>query len=275
MTTDRVPPRLVLDVALVVLAALVGAGLALERAELWDASDRVVAALIVLTALLAIVPAVLRAVSEVRGRRTAAQRELFDDVLSGALWAVSDASGHDPRDLALAAYRLRRPRWRPAALERVHRVRARRRPVASGVTWAPGKGVVGECVASGAVVARDVAALEAAGDAQGLSEAEFARVRGKYAVVVAVPLVDDSGPRSAVTGCLALDGPDGSLPALTRPEVLAVLEACGRALQRLTGATPPATGFAAPSGARRLRSALERQGSPDERVAAAGDEVGS
>ncbi|WP_432542101.1 hypothetical protein [Kineococcus sp. SYSU DK002] len=275
MTTDRVPPRLVLDVALVVLAALVGAGLALERAELWDTSSTVVAVLILATALLAIVPAVLRAVAEVRGRRTAALRELHEDVLSGALWALADASGLDPRDLALAAYRVRRPRWRAATLERVHRVRARRRPGASGVAWAPGKGVIGECVASGAVVARDVAAAEGAGDPQGLSEAEIARVRGKYPVVVAVPLVDDSGSRSAVTGCLALDGPAGSLPALTRPDVLAVLEATARTLQRLTGAVAPAVASAAPGGARRLRAALERQGSPAERVAAVGGEPGS
>ncbi|WP_146149257.1 hypothetical protein [Kineococcus rhizosphaerae] len=260
--------RVWIDVAVAVLAAVVGAGLALDRTAVWAPGDAVVVTLVLLAALLAIVPAALQAVTSVRGRRVDATRELYDDLLSGALWAVVDATGTDPRDLALAGYRLERPWWGPARLARVHRVRARRRPVASGVRWAPGKGVVGECVATGAVVARDVTALDAAGERQGLSPEEFRLVRGKYAVVVAVPLVDDTGQTSAVTGCLALDGPAGSLERLTTPEVLGVLEATARALRRLTGGAPATVSLAVPAGADRLRTALERQASPAERVAA-------
>ncbi len=273
VTASRAWTGPVLDVALAVAAAVVAALLALDRASLWTPSDTVVVTLVVLTAVMAVVPAVLKAVATVRGRRTLARRELFDDLLSGALWAVVDATGLDPRDLALAGYRLVRPWGRAPRLARVHRVRARRRPVASGVRWAPGKGVVGECVATGAVVARDVTVLDAAGERQGLSPEEFRRVQGKYAVVVAVPLVDDSGSSSAVTGCLALDGPAGSLERLTAPEVLGVLEATSRALQRLTGQSPPAAGLAAPDGAARLRTALEQQDSPAAHVAAVGERV--
>lgn len=265
--------RLWIDLAVAVLVALAAAGLALDRASLWTPTDGVVVGLIVLTAVLAIASALLQTVSSLRGRRTAATRELYDDVLSGASWAVVDATGLDPRDLALAAYRVERPFLRAPRLARVHRVRARRRPVASAVRWAPGKGVIGQCVQTGAVVARDVTALDAAGDEQGLTSQEFAAVRGKYAVVVAVPMVDDGGQTSAVTGCLALDGPTGSLDVLTAPDVLAVLEATSRALQRLTGGEPPAAGLTAAGGAQRLRTALQRQESPPDVVAAAGERV--
>ncbi|MEZ0166018.1 hypothetical protein AB2L27_14760 [Kineococcus sp. LSe6-4] len=274
MKVSRVSSGPVLDVALAALAAVLAALLALSRSGVWTASDAVVVTLVALTAVVAVVPAVARAVATVRDRRTAARREVFDDLLSGAVWAVADATGLDPRDLALAGYRLVRPWGRAPRLARVHRVRARRRPVASGVRWAPGKGVVGECVATGAVVARDVTVLDEAGERQGLDPEEFRRVRGKYAVVVAVPLVEDSGASSAVTGALVLDGPAGSLAQLTGPDVLGVLEATSRALQRLTGQSPPASALAAADGARRLRAALERQDSPPAHVAAVGERVG-
>ncbi|WP_432526107.1 hypothetical protein [Kineococcus mangrovi] len=273
MAAPRVWTGPVLDVAVAAAAAVVTLLLALDQASVWAAPESAVVTLVLLTAVLAVVPSVLRAVATVRGRGAAARRELFDDLLSGALWAVVDATGLDPRDLSVAGYRLVRPWGRAPRLSRVHRVRARRRPVASGVRWAPGMGVVGECVATGAVVARDVTTLDAAGDRQGLSPEEFRRVRGKYAVVVAVPLVEDSGARSSVTGCLALDGPSGSLERLDTAQVVGVLEAASRALQRLTGQSPPASALAAPGGADRLRAALERQGSPARHVAAVGERV--
>ncbi|WP_432495848.1 hypothetical protein [Kineococcus gypseus] len=133
--------------------------------------------------------------------------------------------------------------------------------MASGTAWAPGKGVIGRCVAEGRVVAEDLAAADAAlGDVdaagwqrlpadvrQGLTHEEHRRLRGRYGVVVAVPLVDDSGPVSAVTGCLALDGPAGALAQLGGPAVLGVLEATGRAVARLEApATAAARAAAAP-----------------------------
>jgi hypothetical protein len=265
------------DLALAVLAAAVGAGLALDRADLWNPSSAVVVTLVVLTAVLAVVSTLEHVIARLLDRRAAGDRELHDDLLSGALWAVVDATGGalDPRDLAVAAYRLRTPFLRAPWLARVHRVRARRRPVASGVRWAPGKGVIGECVASGAVVARDVSAPDASGERQGLSVEEFRRVSGKYAVVVAVPMVDDAGETSRVTGCLALDGPSGALELLRTPAVLGVLEATSRALQRLTGSAPPALGQGVRTGDDALRVALVRQDSPPERIAAVGERVSS
>lgn len=269
----------VLDVAVAVLAAFVGAGLALDGAELWTAPPAVVVGLVVAAAVLAVASTTVHAVVGVRARRLAARRDLLDELLRGALWAVVDRTGLDARDLAAAVYEVSPSRWwRPASLRRAHRVRAGRRPVSSEVRWAPGKGVLGRCVATGDVVAVDVSAWEASvtvGDAaawdalpeasrEGLSFPESTRLRGKYAVVVAVPLVDDSGPRSRVTGCVALDGPRGSLDRLRDPVVLGVLAATGAALQGVSAA-PRALGVGGAQSAHRtgedlLEAALDRQG---------------
>ncbi|WP_337063018.1 hypothetical protein [Kineococcus sp. G2] len=289
--------RLVVDVGLAVLAAGAGAALGLERAGVWDGGRGAVAALVVLTAVLAVVTTAVQAVGRWRAGRRAAHRDVLDDLLHAVLWSVVDATGLDPRELAVAAYRLHRPAWpgRAARLLRLHRVRAGRRPAASGTVWAPGKGVVGRCVAEGEVVAVDVAAADAAvGEVdasgwpdlppearQGLTFEEHRRLRGKYGAVVAVPLVDDSGPVSAVVGCLALDGPAGALPRLTDPAVLGVLEAAGRALRRLeVPAVSTARAVARDvegAGLRSLRAQLHRLGVPAERVRAligAGDPAG-
>ncbi|WP_432488175.1 hypothetical protein [Kineococcus sp. SYSU DK018] len=261
--------RLVVDVGLAVLAAVVGALLGLQRAGLWDTTPGVVGVLVVLTAVLAVVSTAAQAVGRWRAARRAAHRDVLDDLLHAVLWGVVDATGLDPRELAVAVHRLHRPVWpgRPARLLRLHRVRAGRRPAASGTTWAPGKGVLGRCVAEGEVVAVDVAAADAAlGDVdaagwqrlpaearQGLTFAEHRRLRGKYGTVVAVPLVDDAGPVSAVVGCLVLDGPAGCLPQLTTPAVLGLLEASGRAVRRLEVPAAPSAARANVAAAQRAR----------------------
>ncbi|WP_432536763.1 hypothetical protein [Kineococcus arenarius] len=293
--------RLVVDVGLAVLAAAAAILLGLQRAGLWSTSTAVVGALVVLSALLAVVATTVQAVVRWRAERRAAHRDVLDDLLHAVLWGVVDATGLDARELAVAAYRLHRSAWpgRPARLLRLHRVRAGRRPAASGTRWAPGKGVIGRCVADGEVVAVDLAAAEATvGDVdaaewqrlpaaarQGLTLVEHRRLRGKYGAVVAVPLVDDTGPVSAVVGCLALDGPAGSLPQLTTPAVLGLLEATGRALRRLEVPVAPAAvraaavgGWAAgagradadraDAGRRALHAQLRRLGVAPERVEA-------
>lgn len=266
----------VLDVGVAVVAALVSAGLALEGADLWAPPSGVVVGLVVVAAVLAVASSTLHAVGAARARRLATRRDLLDELLRGALWAVVDHTGLDARDLAPAVYELSPGRWwRSSSLRRAHRVRAGRRPVASEVRWTPGKGVVGRCVTSGDAVAVDVAAWEASvtvTDAAGwdalpeaaragFTFAEFTRLRGKYAVVVAVPLVDDSGPRSRVTGCVALDGPPGSWALLSDPVVLGVLSATAAALQGVAAAprTVRADGEGS-TGEHLLERALERQG---------------
>jgi len=273
--------RLVLDVALALLAAAVGAALALQSTRLWDPEAGVTVALVVLAAVLAAASTTATAVQRYLARRRGARRDVLDDVLTGTLWAVVDATGLDARDLSVAAYRLDALPWRAPRLDRTDRVRAARRPGTSGITWAPGKGVVGECVATGALVARDVRATwaalgpldRAAFDAlpaatrSGLTHEEFTAVRERVDVVVALPVVDDGGPTASVTGCLALDGPAGSLAALTTPAVLGLLEATTRVLRGLETAAPQAVARRAPSTAEEaLAASLRRVGVAPARV---------
>jgi hypothetical protein len=235
------------------LAAAAGIVLALEGAGLLDAPARLLVACIVVSAALAAVSTIAAAWSEWRKRRLGQQRELVEIVLNAAAWAVVDQIGPplDYRDLGIAAYRAERSRWRPwrTELRRVHRVRASRRPVSSDVDWRPGKGVIGTCVSKGEVVAVDMARLYAdLGEPSaaeweqvpedtrlGLSYEEYLDLRDKYAVVVATPIVDDTGPRSRVAGCVALDGPEGRLDDLATDEVLGLLAFAGRALLQQAG----------------------------------------
>jgi hypothetical protein len=69
----------------------------------------------------------------------------------------------------------------------------------------------------------------------GLSFEEYLNVRDKYAVVVATPIIDDSGSRSRVVGCVALDGPAGRLTDLTADEVLGLLNFASQALLQQVG----------------------------------------
>ena len=173
--------------------------------------------------------------------------------LGPALWAVVDQVRPplDYRDLGIAVYRADHAWWWPwrSELRRVHRVRASRRPVSSDVAWRPGKGVIGACVTQGEVVAVDLAQMSAdlgqpsaeewrqvPDDLRmGLDHDEYLDVRDKYAVVVASPIIDDSGHRSRVVGCLALDGPEGRLTSLSSDEVLGLLNFTGQALLSQVG----------------------------------------
>ncbi|MFB9376522.1 hypothetical protein ACFFKU_11960 [Kineococcus gynurae] len=222
-------------IGLAVLAAVVAILLGLEGADLWSPRPTPLTVLIVLAAVLAAVSTTWAAVDSFRQRRKGAEKEVLDGILTAAVWAVVDATGLDARELALAAYALRHRPGRGARLERLHRVRAARRPGTSQVVWTPGKGVIGRAVERGEVVAVDLSdpaagpVVDPAG--WGLAPTEAERLAGRYAVVVALPLVDDSGPSSRVVGCLALDGPRGSLPVLDTPRVRGVLEAAARAVR--------------------------------------------
>lgn len=235
--------------ALVALAAAVVLGL--DGAGVAEASDRVVVTAVVVSAVLAAASTIGGAWAEWRAQRLGARRELADFQLTAALWAIVDQVGGslDFRDLGLAAYRVRRPWWRPwqQELQRVHRVRARRRPVTSDIVWRPGKGVVGLCVTQHQVVATDLTQLYAGlgtptrldwdtrvpDDVRlGLTYDEFLEVHHKYDVVVASPIIDDSGRSSTVRGCVVLDGPDGYFAELTADEVLGLLDSAAQGLLR-------------------------------------------
>ena len=235
--TDRPKPlRLLAKIAAAALAAVAATGLALDETGVWTASRAQRLTLLLITAGIAFGSAVGSAIGEYRRRRAEARRDDIGFAVTGAAYAIQDLTLIDVRDLGLAVYLLRRDRWRPwlKVLHRVYRLRAARRPAVSGINWRPGKGVIGLCVESRNAVGQDVGAdeapwLNASRDdwllrvpdhvRSGLSYAEFTAVRGKYHVVVAVPILDESRPGSEVRGCLALDGPAGSFATLWTQEV--------------------------------------------------------
>jgi len=239
--------RLLIKILAAVVAAAVGVGLALQGAEVWAPSDAVVVSLIISAAVLAAGSTAGSAIAEFRARQIGARREFADRVLTGTLWAVVDATGLDFRALGLAAYRVRRLWWRPwrSELARVYRVRSQYRLAASGITWTPGKGVVGVCVAQQQVVAKDLRMIDAAiwpctetewdtvapPDVRlGLTYTEYLEVRGKYDVVVAAPILDVSGSATRAVGCVALDGPAGSLDKLDADEIHSLLDSAAQNL---------------------------------------------
>lgn len=246
---------LVGKITVAVVAAADAAGLALHGAGLWHPPRELLVAAIASSAVLAAGSTSLSAVAEWRARRMGARREALDVLLQATAWAIVDLAAVDYRDIGVAAYLVARPwsrPWRPV-LRRIHRVRARRRPVTSAVKWRPGVGVIGACVAQGQIVAQDLSADYAAiwpcskrewdhvvpeSIRHGLSYAEFLDVREKYEVVVATPILDDSKARTAVKGCVALDGPAGTLPRLTQPDVLGMLDSAAQGLLRQSVAVP-------------------------------------
>lgn len=238
--------RLLVKCLAAVMAAGIGVGLALQGADVWSPPDAVVVGLIVTAAVLAAGSTTSSAAGEYRSRRLGARREFADAIMTGALWAIVDATGLDYRALGLAAYRVHRIWWAPRRqrLARIHRVRAQLRPVASGIAWTAGKGVVGKCVTQQQVVARDLRMIYAAiwpcehewntvapPEARlGLSYAEFLDLRDKYDVVVAAPIFDASGSRTRTVGCVGLDGPAGSLDQLNTDDVHRVLDSAAQNL---------------------------------------------
>jgi hypothetical protein len=216
----------VVKVVLAVLGAGAAAGLALRSAKLWTPSDRVTIALVVAVAVVAVISSSMAAVGDVRRQRRAGADQDAERALTAALWAIVDlleASGTpvDYRDLSLSVYRLRRRRLRTPQLRRVHMLRARNRPEASGIRWAPGRGVIGTCVETGRLVAQDFAALSDAPDLRtaedwdelpaevrlGLTWEQFCAARDKYGTVVAAAVTVDRPAGSEIIGCIALDGP--------------------------------------------------------------------
>lgn len=230
------------------LAAVAGIILALAGAEVLTVSSRVLVACIVVTTALATLATIGAAWGEWRKRQLGQRRDLVEITLNAAVWAIVDHVGPrlDYRDLGLAAYRIEQRWWWPfrRRLRRLHRVRPSRRPVTSDVMWEPGKGVIGTCISQGAVVASDLTQMyrdlghpsreewdRLPDDVrQGLGFEEYLDVRDKYAVVIASPIIDDTGASSRVVGCVALDGPDGLFDELASDEVLGLLNSAAQGL---------------------------------------------
>jgi hypothetical protein len=240
----RFAGKVVLAAASFALAVAVG----LESANVWTASPNQKAALAVTAAFLALVTSATAAVHDFQSRKSAAQRAKVAFLLEALGFGVQDATGVDYRDLGLAAYVVERQSLRlRKRLVRLHRVRPRTSPGVSGVVWTPGKGVIGMCVLEGRDIGFDVSDLDArlAGvtreewpslppDARlGLSFDEWERLRDKFGVIVATPIVRERAGRSRAIGCVSLDGPAGQLDLLFSEEVRAQLQSAATGVERV------------------------------------------
>lgn len=219
-------------------AAVAAVLLALHQLHVFTLSRQGIVVSVVVSAALAAVTTIAGSWREWRQRRMGARREAVDALLTTSLWAIVDLlqGALDYRDLGMAAYRTSRSWWWPARqrLARLHRVRASRRPVTSDMSWRPGKGVIGTCVAQGQVVAIDLRELygelgevgpaewaSLPGDVtMGLTWPEFRDVREKYDVVVASPILEETVGHTQVRGVVALDGPPDSLDLLSQDKVV-------------------------------------------------------
>lgn len=228
--------KVVLALAGAVAAAVLGA----RGADVIDVSGAVALALLVVVALVAVATASSTAISEYRRKRAEIAVADAERALTAALWTIVDlleATGTrvDFRDLSLAVYRLRQRRLRKPVLERVHMLRARNRPEASGIAWRPGLGVLGTCLLTGKVEAQDFSELSATPELRtetdwltlpedirrGLRWAQFDVARGKYGTIVAAPSSSSgSGGPSVVLGCATLDGPPDMVAELSATPVV-------------------------------------------------------
>jgi hypothetical protein len=241
--------RLAVKIILAAAAAATSTCLLAIGVDLWDPSRTIRTGLVATTGAVAFTSSVHAAVEEYRRRITAAAREKVAFVLRALAFDLQDATGIDVRELGVSAYVRRRSRWCPwrEELVRLHRERAVWCRATAGIRWRPGKGVVGRCVAQSKDVAVDLAALDMSLGAVtreqwpsvdpklrlGLSWREYERVRDKYGVVFASPIIDDRGPHAMVVGCVAVDAPAGSRKKITRDEVRERVATAGTAILRL------------------------------------------
>jgi hypothetical protein len=234
--------------ALVALAA--ATVVAADQTGLRSFAPGVRAGAAVTAAALAFVATAGSAVREYRTPRRAESSENLRYAVRQLAFSIAETTMIDVRDLGLAVYVVRRSRllpWR-RRLDRVLRERSVRRPSVSRVVWRPGKGVIGRCVANGRDVAQDVGADMARwrgvsrqewesrvpDDVRaGFSYEEFVDMQGRYHVVVATPILDDTARVTRVVGCLALDGPEGSYEDLAADDVRAAMAAIAPTIRAL------------------------------------------
>jgi hypothetical protein len=222
------------------IAAAVGIGLGLNEMGTWTLPSWFASTLLIAGVLVAFVTAAEAAVDQRRHGRVAELREQARAVLAPLLLELEEATGINARQLGVAAYRIRKPIWPfgKERLERLLRLQLLIR-VASGIVWRPGVGVIGQCVLRGEDVVENLATLdEQLGSVSpedwaslgpdltyGFSYNEFQRVRGKYGVVLASPMIRETPLGSRVVGCISVDGPPGSFQALASEEIRGLVAA--------------------------------------------------
>lgn len=159
--------------------------------------------------------------------------ESVRQMLYAAAFTAAEKTGLDVQVFTVSVF-LVEGRWRQRHLARWMRVTFRAR-TESTVRWTLGKGVVGECWATGAVVKKDITGTNERWAActpeqwaqavrpaarMGLSYEEWVKTRGKYDMIIAVPIHRDG----RFVGCLALDGPANGTVWAEQRDVIQALE---------------------------------------------------
>lgn len=235
-------------VAAALIIGAVALGLGLEEIGTWDPPYPLLVVLVATGVLIALFTSIEAAVDEYRWGRAEEFRERARAVLSPLLVELEEATGVSTRQLGVSAYRLRRRilPFRRRRLERLVRLQLVIR-VTSGIAWRSGVGVIGQCVERGADIVENLAALDEqladvdemewktlpADLTYGLSFREYAKVRGKYEVVLATPIIKESPLGSRVIGCIAVDAPANAFDAVARDETRALVAAAAVPLAAL------------------------------------------
>ncbi len=230
------------------VAAIAGLGLGLHETGAWTPPQWLIVTLIVAGVLVAFVTAAEAAIDQRRHGRANELREQARAVLSPLLLEIEEATGINARQLGVSAYRVRRRLWpfSQARLERLLRLQLLIR-VSSGIAWRPGVGVIGQCVQRGEDIVENLAALDeqlsdvprhewaSLGDdlTYGFTYEEFLRVRGKYGVVLASPMIKETPLGSRVIGCVAVDAPAGAFASLASEEIRGLVAAAAVTLAAL------------------------------------------
>ena len=240
--------RFWLRVAAAVVVAIVGLGLGLEEAGVWEPTRQLIVAMIAASVAIAFITTTEAAIAQYRHGRAEEIREQARAVLAPLLLELEEATGISTRYLGVSAYRLR-PKilpFRKRRLERLVRMQLVIR-VTSGIAWREGVGVIGQCVERGEDVIENLATLdEQLADVTrkewkglsrdltyGLTYDEYARVRGKYEVILATPMIRETPLGSRVIGCIAVDAPQAAFDALARDETRGIVAAAAVPLAAL------------------------------------------
>ncbi|HEU4541357.1 MAG TPA: hypothetical protein VFR23_09540 [Jiangellaceae bacterium] len=240
--------RFWLRVATAIVIALVGLGLGLEEAGVWEPTRRLATTMIAASVAIAFITTTEAAIAQYRHGRAEEIREQARAVLAPLLLELEEATGISTRYLGVSAYRLR-PKilpFRKRRLERLVRMQLIVR-VASGIAWREGVGVIGQCVERREDIIENLATLDEqladvtpaewnelpADLTYGLTYDEYTRVRGKYEVILATPMIRETPLGSRVIGCIAIDAPQAAFDALTRDETRGIVGAAAVPLAAL------------------------------------------
>jgi hypothetical protein len=199
--------------------ALASARLGVPSATFWSDHPNWIMAALFVTIFVPVGQAAAIELGE-RGRRKKLEKEQkVQTLLASSLIYLATHAGASWEQTGVQAFVLR-GRWRFQRHERLTKFRLRA-ITTSGVAWTKGKGAIGRCWETRQPVYADLD-LEfedftdlskeefdalPADSRYGLTYEDFQKVKGKYGVVAAVPMIDQ---RDRYIGCVTADMPPGT-----------------------------------------------------------------